>query len=820
MMDDTLRDRIARLTLAQKVRLLTGADFWTLHPEPAIGLRRLIVSDGPAGVRGQTWDERDPSANVPSPTALAATWNEQRIERLGQLLAAEARRKGVDVLLAPTVNLHRTPYGGRHFECLSEDPLLTGRIGAACVRGLQSQGVGATVKHFVANDSETERHTVDVIVDERTLRELYLAPFETIVRDAGVWAIMAAYNRVNGHLMTESPMLRQVLRQDWDFDGLTMTDWYAGRSMATATAGLDLIMPGPDGPWGDALIAAVRSGDVDESLVDDKVLRLLRLAARVGALDGIPRTEARPWTPQQIAAEIRATAAAGFVLARNVPMTEGQPLLPLDMTRLRRVAVLGANAAVARTLGGGSATVFAPYTVSPLDGLRAALGPEVTIRYGRGSRISTRVPVADPAMLRRPDGQPGTRIRILAADGTEIASQDRAGAAYKWMSSLGDGIALTDVAAIEVVTRLQAPLAGRYLVGASGVGQFRLIIDGMVVAERELVLPAGADFVEGVMRPPQLVVPLDLAGGSHADLVVHYVPAIASGLGDATVAALVFQVNAERDSDDDTEIAEAVALAADADLAVIVAGTTEEVESEGFDRTTLALPGRQDELVRRVAAANPRTVVVVNSGAPVLLPWAAEIPAVLLTWFPGQEFGNALADVLTGAVEPGGRLPVTWPADDHDLPTTTPTDATLPYTEGLAIGYRWYDAIARAPLFPFGHGLGYTTWQYLTAHPTPTGVTVRLRNTGTRTGSEVIQIYASKPDTTITRPPKWLAAWATVTAQPGQEIVVDIPVPARSFQHWATGTWHTEPGTFTLHIGHSSRDLPLTTEMSPSAEWQ
>src|SRR4051812_7510349 len=334
-MEDDLRTRLAALDLDQKVRLLTGADFWALHAEPAAGLRRLVTSDGPAGVRGERWDERDPSANVPSPTALAATWDEERIERLGRLLAAECRRKGVDVLLAPTVNLHRTPYGGRHFECFSEDPLLTGRIGAAYVRGLQAEGVGATVKHFVANDSETDRFDVDVDVDERTLRELYLAPFEAIVGDAGPWAVMAAYNRVGGHTMTESPMLRELLHREWGFDGLVMSDWYAGRSTeAAARAGLDLLMPGPTGPWGDALVAAVRESRVPEGAVDDKVLRLLRLAGRVGALEGAepaaPRGHA--WPDEEVAAELRDTAAASFVLLAN----EG--LLPLDGGGLRRVA--------------------------------------------------------------------------------------------------------------------------------------------------------------------------------------------------------------------------------------------------------------------------------------------------------------------------------------------------------------------------------------------------------------------------------------------------------------------------------------------------
>src|SRR3954469_902749 len=319
-MEDVLRARLAALTLEQKVRLLTGADLWALYPEPAAGLRRVGTSDGPPGGRGERWDEREPSANVPSPTALAATWDEARIERLGDLLAAECRRKGIDVLLAPTVNLHRTPAGGRHFECFSEDPLLTARIGTAYVHGLQRAGVGATVKHFVANDSETERFTLDARIAERPLRELYLAPFEAIVRDAGPRALMAAYNGVNGHTVTEHPLLREIVKDEWGFDGVVMSDWFAARSTeAAAGAGLHLLMPGPRGPWGDALVEAVRAGRVPEAAVDDKVRRILRLAGRVGALEGHEPEGGAPesWEQAAMAAELRSTAAASFVLARN-----------------------------------------------------------------------------------------------------------------------------------------------------------------------------------------------------------------------------------------------------------------------------------------------------------------------------------------------------------------------------------------------------------------------------------------------------------------------------------------------------------------------
>jgi len=416
-----LTERVAALSLEQKVRLLTGADFWSLHPEPAAGLRRLVVSDGPAGVRGETWDERDTSANVPSPTALAATWDEALVERLGGLLAYEARRKGVDVLLAPTVNLHRNPLGGRVFECFSEDPYLTGVIGAAYVRGLQSEGVAATVKHFVANDSETERFTLDARVDERTLRELYLAPFEAIVRDAAPWALMAAYNGVNGHTMTEHPLLREIVKDEWGFDGVVMSDWFATRSTeAAGRAALDLAMPGPTSPWGDALVAAVRAGHVEEAAIDDKVLRLLRLAARVGALEGVaPATPlAAAWSEAEVADELRATAAAGIVLARNE-----DALLPLDRAGLRRVAVLGPNAAVARTLGGGSATVYPTHTVSPLDGLRAALdGVEVT--HAAGVTASERTPPFSRELL----GPEGAQVRFLDAGGAELGAEQRAAA--------------------------------------------------------------------------------------------------------------------------------------------------------------------------------------------------------------------------------------------------------------------------------------------------------------------------------------------------------------------------------------------------------
>jgi beta-glucosidase len=809
--DRDLAGRVARLSLEQKVRLLTGADFWSLYEEPEAGLRRLVVSDGPAGVRGETWDERDTSANVPSPTALAATWDEALVEQLGRLLAYESRRKGVDVLLAPTVNLHRTPYGGRHFECFSEDPLLTARIGVAYTRGVQDGGVGATVKHFVANDSETQRMTLDVRVDERTLREVYLPPFEAIVGEGGVWAVMAAYNGVGGHTMTESPLLREILHDEWGYDGLVMSDWTATRSTVEAgRAALDLAMPGPASPWGDALVQAVRAGEVEEAAIDDKVTRILRLAARVGALDGTAPATAPDFDDAEVSAEVRRVAAASFVLARNEGAT-----LPLDAERLGRVAVLGPNAAVARTLGGGSATVFPPYTVSPLDGLREALGDGVQVDHAIGVVASTRTPVARAPYLRLPDGGEGVEVRFLAADGTVLGTERRPGAAFNWMGGFGSAAPSDDIARVEVHTTVRATDPGRYEIGGSAVGRLSLAVGGEQVFDEQLTLPAGADVVEAIMSPPQRVHPVELGAGEEVDVVLGY--EVARG-GDFDL--VVFQLNLQPPhGSDDEEIERAVALAREADAAVVVVGTTEEVESEGFDRSSLALPGRQDELVQRVAAANPRTVVVVNAGAPVLLPWADEVAAVLLAWFPGQEFGHALADVLLGTAEPGGRLPTTWPASEEGLPSTQPVDGVLAYDEGVFVGYRMYDRDGREPRYPFGHGLGYTSWEYVgieapdqVAPGEDIPVAVTVRNTGDRLGREVVQIYASRPEGAVERPVRWLAGFAPVDADAGEEVTVSVPVRARALEHW-DGGWVVEPGGFRLAAGPSSADQPVATDV-------
>ncbi|WP_433889171.1 beta-glucosidase family protein [Streptomyces sp. CA-111067] len=809
---------LGALGLDDKARLLAGQDLWSLPALPAIGLASLVMSDGPIGVRGRRWTADDPSIALPSPTALAASWDPELARRAGRLLAQEAHRKGVHVLLAPTVNLHRSPLGGRHFEAYSEDPLLTGAIGTGYVRGVQDGGVGVTVKHFTANDAETERFTVDNRIAPRPLRELYLAPFEAIVKDAGPWGVMAAYNSVNGTTMTENTALNEgVLRGEWGFDGVLVSDWLAARStVGGIRGGLDLAMPGPLTVYGEALAAAVRAGEVDESLVDAAARRVLRLAARVGLLAGAPPAVAAADRPAPVdgPALAREIARRSFVLLRN-EVRGAAPVLPLDAPGT--VALIGAAARDARILGGGSAQVFPDHVVSPLDGLRAAL-PAGTLRYALG---------ADPGEELGAAGA-GFALRATARDaaGRELGGERLPGGQLQWLGDLPDGVGFDELHTVETHGTFVPRVGGEHRFGTRGVGGLRLTVAGRVLfdgAGRFSPPDEKADPFEAFFGLPSEHGTVRLAAGEPVEVsLVHTVPKELQLPIQAVSFALL---HGEPERDPEELIAEAVEAARTADTAIVVVGTTDRVESEGFDRTDLRLPGRQDDLVTRVAAANPRTVVVVNSGAPVELPWRDEVAAVLLAWFPGQEGGAALADVLLGRAEPGGRLPTTWPAVLSDAPVSAVSpsaDGVLAYDEGLFVGYRGWDRCSAGPAYPFGHGLGYTQWEYEELSATATSAVVRLRNTGPRPGREVVQLYVSPPDDGVARPPRWLAAFASVEAAPGTSVQVTLPLSPRTFQVWnpypnGAGEWHTIPGTYTLHTGGPAASLPLGAPLTVAA---
>jgi beta-glucosidase len=782
---------LAALDLDAKAGLLAGQDMWTLPALPGIGLASLVMSDGPIGVRGVRWSADDPSIALPSPTALAATWDPELARRAGVLLAQEARRKGVHVLLAPTVNLHRSPLGGRHFEAYSEDPYLTGRIGAGYVTGVQEGGVGTTVKHFVANDAETDRFTVNNLVPERALRELYLAPFEHIVANAHPWGIMTAYNSVNGTTMTEHHhLVNEVLRGEWGFDGYNVSDWMAARSTKAAIeGGLDVAMPGPTTVYGEALARAVRDGEVEESAVDTAVRNVLRLAARVGILDGAEPvvTELPPSVDGEALA--REIARRAFVLVRN------QGALPL---RTGTVALIGAAARDARVLGGGSATVFPDRVVSPLDGLTAAL-PEGTLTYAVGADPDTELAVADQ----------GFSLRAVCRDteGNVIGTGAAPNGQIQWMGAdLPEGVTHDRLHTVELTGTFTPRESGAHTFGIKGLGAFKLVVDDTTYYDDVQRTDSDDPFIT-FFGAPEPRARVELTAGEPVEVSLTYVVVLPEDIPMKVIAFTLAHQDPQRDPDE--LIAEAVEAARAADTAVVVVATTERVESEGYDRRDLTLPGRQDELVRAVAAANPNTVVVVNSGSPVELPWREDVAAVLLGWFPGQEGGAALADVLTGAHEPGGRLPTTW-GTLADAPVTrvTPTDGELPYTEGVFIGYAAWDKEGRTPAYPFGHGLGYTDWTYESVEVRGTTVQVRLRNSGARAGREVVQVYLAPAEPDAARPARRLAGFAGAEAGPGESVEVTVEIPRRAFEIWdeKTSSWSHVKGSYEIQVGRSIGD--------------
>ncbi|MFF3497877.1 beta-glucosidase [Streptomyces sp. NPDC003247] len=790
---------LGKLDLEAKTRLLAGQDMWSLPALPEIGLESLVMSDGPIGVRGVRWTADDPSVALPSPTALAATWDPALAHRAGVLLAQEARRKGVHVLLAPTVNLHRSPLGGRHFETYSEDPYLTGRIGTGYVSGVQSGGVGTTVKHFVANDAETDRFTVNNLVGERALRELYLAPFEAIVENAHPWGIMTAYNSVNGTTMTQHHhLVNEVLRGEWGFDGFNVSDWMAARDTVGALrGGLDVAMPGPQTVYGEALAEAVRDGRLDESQVDDAVRRVLRLAARVGALAGAEPAVAEPPAAVDGEALVRELARRSFVLVRNE-----NGALPL---KTGTVALIGAAARDARVLGGGSATVFPTHIVSPLDGLTAAL-PEGALTYVVGADPTTELAVADK----------GFTLRAVCRDagGEVIGTGSVPNGQIQWMGDdLPDGVTHDRLHTVELTGTFTPRTTGRHTFGVKGVGAFTLTVAGTTHFDGPQVPADVSDPFEAFFGAPVPRAEADLTAGETVEISLTYVFELPEGIPLKVVAFALAHQEPQRDADE--LIAEAVEAARAADTAVVVVATTDRVESEGFDRTDLRLPGRQDDLVRAVAAANPNTVVVVNSGSPVELPWREDVAAVLLSWFPGQEGGAALADALTGAHEPGGRLPTTW-GSLADAPVTqvTPENGELPYTEGVSIGYRAWEKQGRTPAYPFGHGLGYTDWSYESVEADGTSLRIRVRNTGERAGREVVQVYLAPTDTEPApeRPARVLAGFASVEAGPGESAEAVVDLPRRAFEVWDEDAhrWLFVKGSYEIQVGRSLTDRRIT----------
>ena len=812
MSTDALLDQ---LTLAEQVSLLAGADFWCSVPIPRLKIPALKVSDGPAGVRGGgALVGGTPTAAFPVGISLGASWNADLLREVGVALAREAHDKGAGVLLAPTINLFRSTLNGRNFESYAEDPYLTGKLAAAYVQGLQSGGVAATVKHFVGNESEYQRNTISSDIPERALRELYLRPFEMVVKEAQPWAIMSSYNKVNGTYVSEQPrLLTGILRGEWGYDGLIMSDWGGTYSSGESLrAGLDLEMPGP---------SRARVGLLEEAQTDPATREAVRRAA-LRVLHLIERTGTFA-QPRDVSAEaergveyegtralIRRAGAEGTVLLKN----EGKLLpLPAGVT----VAVIGPNANAAQVMGGGSAQMNAHRKVSPLEGLRAALG-EDRVTYAVGCDNDRFLPALDAAM----------KVEYLGAAGEVIAFEERQGSEIMWFS-LPEGVDGQSLR-VRLSLTLDVPEDGEYDVGLFSAGRTRLSIDGHEALDNWTNWQPGSTYFS--MGSDEVRSRLSLKAGPHQAVIDFQANPVTGGLFNLNALRLGFRAPLPHSA-----IAEAAKLAAQADYAVVCVGTNGEWETEGVDRAGLALPGQQNELVSAVLAANPRTIVLLQTGGPVRMPWLDGVPALLQGWFPGQEAGHAFADILTGRVDPGGRLPQTFPARLSDDPTHPETpDVQYPgenghveYREGLYIGYRHVDQAGTQPLFPFGFGLSYTSFMLSDARLSaaelePGGeirVQVQVQNTGERAGQQVVQVYVRDTEARLERPHKELKAFGKVSLEAGETKTVELPLEMRALAYFDDErlAWVADAGQFEVLIGTSSAELPFSLSLTLTAEW-
>ncbi len=813
-MTEAVERLLEELTLEEKCSLTAGASLWYLPSVERVGLPALKVSDGPSGVRGDSFGGRR-SLSLPCGTAVGSTWNPELVRQLGEALAGEALSKGVKVLLGPTVCIVRTPLAGRTFESFSEDPLLTAQLSVAYVRGVQSQGVACCIKHYACNDQEHERMSISAEIDERTLREIHLVAFEAAVREAGVWSLMTAYNKVGGIYCGEQPeLLNRILRSEWNYDGVAMSDWYGTHSTGPAAlAGLDLEMPGPPSWLGPNLASAVREGAVDEGVVNGQVRHLLVLMHRVGMLDshkGGSAPELEEDDPGRRALA-RQVAAEGSVLLRN------DGLLPLDPASVGRLAVIGPNARH-MAMGGGSSEVTPHRRRSVADALAERL-PNTTVTCEVGCRIDRGITPIDVRLL-TPTGGGSDGFTIEYFDNPDLPEEGMRAPVDIGVTHSSRAVWMGPPPGFETgqwSARLKATFTpdttGSWQLALESAGRSVLRLDGEVVLDNSDP-QRGTGFYGAGSEPIDVRWELE-AGRSYA-LTVDLWPRSSSSPIMGSI------VRAGRPEPED-EFGRAVEAAAAADVAVVVVGLNNEWESEGYDRPNLRLPGVQRELVEAVLDVNPRTVVVVNAGSPVEMPWADRAGAVLLPWYAGEEGADALADIVVGLSDPGGRLPVTVPARLEDTPTAGApewypgVDGRVVYEEGILVGYRHYDTNEIEPAFAFGHGLSYgdVVWEGVDIEAEK--VTARLWNRGDRRGTEVVQVYRGNLGSQVPRPARELVGFVKVGLDPGQRQQVEVGLDAVAYRYWDVDThgWRSDAGSYELLVGASSRDI----RASAVVEW-
>jgi len=764
---------IAGLTLEAKAAITAGYDVWTVPGIESLGIPPLRMTDGPNGARGaksRLGHGITRAVCVPTGTALAASFDVDLLGRIGDLLGRETRQKRARVLLAPTINMIRSPLYGRSFECYGEDPWLSGTLAAAFIAGVQAQGVATTPKHLIGNETEHQRTTINSIIDERTLREVYLLPFEFAIRHGAALGVMTSYNRVNNSYISEDPaVLNDILRDEWGFEGFVVSDWFAaGTTVGALVGGLDIQMPGPDRFFGAPVAAAIANNEVDEAHLDAIVQRRIHLHTKLDAWDNDVDEEelgVEHETDRQLAHE---AAAAAMVLLEN------DGLLPLD-PNLESIAVVGPNAVAAHIMGGGSSQLPAHRRVPPAEAFRARLGERVTVEPG--CVIDKNAPPV------RADA--GFDIEFFLSDdwtGPVVAEQRQNSGRAVYFGAPADSLGSESFTA-RMTGTVTPTVTGEHTFSLIQIAGSRVIVNGQILidgtGERP---PRGVAFFG--LGSVELEATISLTAGEPADVVIEFAGDAGNGIKGLSVGHM---------APVPTDLIErAAAAAAAAQVAVVVVGTSSEWETEGSDRDSMDLPGDQVALIEAVVAANPRTCVVVNAGSAVDLSWSDKPAAVLFGWLGGQEMASALVDVLFGDAEPGGRLPVTMPLTiEH-----TPAFGTFPgesnnsrYAEGTLVGHRWYDTRKLAVRYPFGYGQSYTSFDWSSPSIERTGpasctATVTVTNTGDRAGSDVVQVYVAPPPSAFTRARQTLMGVAKVKLAAGESQTVTVTLNDRAFAHW------------------------------------
>ncbi|MDZ7291900.1 MAG: glycoside hydrolase family 3 C-terminal domain-containing protein [candidate division KSB1 bacterium] len=791
-------DLLARMTLEEKIDMIGGYNDFYIRPNERLGIPMIKMSDGPLGVRNY-----GPATAFPAGIAFAATWNVDLVRAFGRAVGKECRSKGVHIILAPGVNIYRAPMCGRNFEYYGEDPYLASRMVVAYVNGVQSEGVVATAKHYAANNQEYDRYTVSSDVDERTLREIYLPAFRAAVEEAHIGAVMTAYNLVNGvHCSQNEHLIKDILKDDWKFDGIVMSDWVSTwDGVAAANAGLDLEMPSGAFMNRKNLLPALQEGKVKVATIDDKIRRMLRVMFRMGFFDREQTDASLPlYNPDSRFVALQA-ARESIVLLKNK-----NNVLPLDRSKISSIAVVGPNAHPAVTGGGGSSRVQPFRAVSPLEGIINLAGNNVKVFYSAGiaadfseifgsSRFLTIT--EQGAML---SGLKGEYFANMNLSGTPAFSRQDKHLDFKWLTTSPMNGFPADSFSIRWTGKIKPEKSGDYEFFVRGDDGYRLYLD------RQLVIDNWRDQPATVRK-----IVLSLQANQLYDIMLEYYEH-----GGYAEIGLGYRQKI------DPEKLEAVRLASKADVTVACLGFNADTESEGFDRP-FNLPEEQVALLHEVAKVSRQTIVILTAGGHVAMSeWLDEVDGLLHAWYPGQEGGTALAEILFGAVNPSAKLPVSFEQRWEDNATfnsyyDTDHDKRVKYSEGIFVGYRHFDQNNIEPLFPFGFGLSYTTFEYKNLRVTPGQITkgqkvtieFEITNTGKHAGTEIAQLYIRDVRCRVERPPKELKAFDRVWLKPGEtrKVNFELDESALSFYDPNQRAWVAEPGEFQVLIGSSSRHI-------------